>query len=113
MDTRVLAQAETFYRKGEILIGMGDFRGALEYLEPAVELWPDECEYQSALGWALYKQPQPDIERSREHLERAEKLDSSQAETQFRLGVVLRACGENEKAALCLAKAEQLGPSAS
>ena len=113
VDTRALAQAETFYRKGEILIGMGDFRGALEYLEPAVELWPDECEYQSALGWALYKQPQPDIERSREHLERAEELDSSQAETQFRLGVVLRACGENEKAALCLAKAEQLGPSAS
>jgi tetratricopeptide (TPR) repeat protein len=110
IDTHALAQAETFYRKSEILVRMGDFRGALEYLEPAVELWPDECEYQSALGWALYKQPHAEKERSLVHLERARSLDPSSAVTQFRLGTVLRACGEDRRAAAHLATAKQLDP---
>jgi tetratricopeptide (TPR) repeat protein len=113
VDTHALAQAETFYRKGEILVRMGDFRGALEYLEPAVDLWPDECEYQSALGWALYKQPKADIDRALVYLERAHELDPAQGVTLFRLGMVLRASGATERAAECLAQAKQLDPGAS
>jgi len=52
IDTARLAQAEKSYRKGEILLRMGNFRGALEYLESAVELWPDEPAYQAGLAWA-------------------------------------------------------------
>jgi tetratricopeptide (TPR) repeat protein len=110
VDTRALAQAETAYRKGEILIRMGDFRGALEYLEPAVELWPDECEYQSALGWALHKQPKSDPERALVHLERAVELDDSDAAALFRLGTVLRASGEGERSARYLAQAKMIDP---
>lgn len=108
VDTRALAQAETAYRKGEILVRMGDFRGALEYLEPAVELWPDESEYQSALGWALHKQPKADRERAIVHLERAVELDTSDPVALFRLGMVLRAAGDSERSADCLARAKNL-----
>ena len=55
IDANRLANAENFYRKGEILMRQGNFRGAFEFLKPAVELWPDECAYQSALGWTYYK----------------------------------------------------------
>ncbi len=113
VDTHALAQAETFYRKGEILIRMGDFRGSLEYLEPAVELWPDECEYQSLLGWALYKQPKADCERSLVHLERAAELDASNAVALFRLGTVLRASGDEERGAEYLARARMVDPEVS
>ncbi|MCP4039609.1 MAG: DnaJ domain-containing protein [bacterium] len=110
VDTHALAQAETFYRKGEILVRMGDFRGALEYLDNAVELWPDECEYQSTLGWALYKQPQAQVERALEHLDRAVALDESDAVATFRLGTVLRAAGDENRAAEALARAKTLDP---
>lgn len=110
IDTRALAQAESAYRKGEILIRMGDFRGALEYLEPAVELWPDECEYQSALGWALHRQPKPDPERALVHLETAVELNDSNAVALFRLGTVLRAAGDGERSARYLAQAKMIDP---
>ena len=73
---------------------MGNFAGALEYLEPAVELWPDEPAYQAALGWALYKQPQSDAERAREHLEIARAQAPDDPTTLYRLGLVLRSVGD-------------------
>ena len=108
IDTARLAQAETSYRKGEILIKMGNFQGALEYLQPAVDLWPEEPAYQSALGWALYKQPVSDTGRAREHLERAHRQSPGDAVTMFRLGMVLRALGETETATKLITRARSL-----
>jgi tetratricopeptide (TPR) repeat protein len=110
VDTRALAQAETAFRKGEILVRMGDFRGALEYLEPAVELWPEECDYQSALGWAIFRQPKSDPEKALVHLEKAVELDDTDAPTLFRLGTVLRATGEGERSASLLTEARLIDP---
>lgn len=111
IDTARLAQAETSFRKGEILIQMGNFIGALEYLEPAVNLWPDEPAYQSGLGWALYKQPESNTARAREHLELASAQAPDDAVILFRLGVVLRAVGETETAEAMIIKARSLEPS--
>ncbi len=108
IDMARLAQAETSYRKGEILIKMGNFLGALEYLQPAVDLWPDEPAYQSALGWALYKQPSSDPARARIPLERAYQQAPEDAVTMFRLGMVLRALGETEAANTLIARARSL-----
>jgi tetratricopeptide (TPR) repeat protein len=91
IDVQTLAQAETFYRKGEILINMGDFRGALPYLKNAVTLYPDEAIYQSDLAWAYYKKSPPEPELALEHIRRALALDAGNAEAQFRLGVIERA----------------------
>jgi tetratricopeptide (TPR) repeat protein len=108
-----LVQAETLYRKAEVLLRMGDFRGALEFLKPAVELWPEECAYQSALGWAYYKKSPPEPEPARRHLEQAVAHDAEDAVAHFRLGVVLRTLGETEEAARLLARAKQLDPKVS
>ncbi len=113
IDMARLAQAETSYRKGEILLRMGNFPAALEYLEPAVELWPEEPAYQAALGWALFKQPKRDKVRAREHLEIAHTSGPEDATTMHRLSIVLRQHGEQQKAEQMRARAQQLDPTIS
>ena len=105
-----LAQAETSFRKGEILVRMGDFRGALEYLKPAVEIWPEECAYQSALGWALYKMSPPDPEAARAHLERAVALGPNDSVAHFRLGTLLRSLDEHQEGDRLIELASRLEP---
>ncbi len=105
-----LAQAETLYRKGDILARKGAFKEALQFLAPAVELWPDEAAYRSALGWALYKQGKSEPKPAREHLEAAVKLAPKDAVAHYRLGVVLRALDEKDGADRAFARAKQLDP---
>jgi tetratricopeptide (TPR) repeat protein len=111
IDANRLANAETLYRKGEILMRQGNFRGAFDFLKPAVELWPDECAYQSALGWTYYKKVPSEAALARTHLERALALDPDDGVTLFRLGVVLRALGQTEAASQAHERASRLGGS--
>jgi Flp pilus assembly protein TadD len=90
LDADRLASAETNFRKGEILVRQGNFRAAVDYLRAAVELWPDEAAYQSALGWALFKKVPSEPHPAREHLERAIALDARDPVLVSRLGAVLR-----------------------
>jgi len=90
VDADRLANAETNYRKGEILVRQGNFRAAVDYLRAAVELWPDEAAYQSALGWALFKKTPSEPVAAREHLERALALDGRDAIAASRLAAVRR-----------------------
>ncbi len=103
-----VATAETLYRKGEILVRKGAFTEALRFLEPAVELWPDEAAYRLALGWSLYKQPEANPTAARPHLEAAVAIDPNDAVAQYRLGVVLRALGETEGSAAAFARSKAL-----
>ncbi len=109
LDANALAVAETLYRKGEVLLRQGNFKGALEFLRPAVEAWPDEGAYQSALGWALYKKLPSEPGAALEHLEQAAALEPSDGVILFRLGVVLRALGQEARAAETLALARRHG----
>jgi len=109
LDAERLARAEMNFRKGEILMRQGNHRGAIDFLRPAVELWPDECAYQSALGWALFKKQPPEPEPARKHLEEAARLDPDDGETLLRLSQVLRALGENEAAQAAFDRAHQVG----
>jgi curved DNA-binding protein CbpA len=110
LDAERLANAEGLYRKGEILLRQGNFRGAIEFLLPAVELWPEEPAYQCAAGWALYKKLPSEPERAREHLERAAELNPKDGVALFRLSVVMRALGEDDASADLLARAKQIDP---
>ena len=105
-----IAQAETLYRKGEVLVRKGAFQEAVKFLAPAVELWAEDAEYRSALGWALYKKGKSEPQPAREHLSKAVKLDPKNAVAHYRLGVVLRSLGEPEAAQKELALAKQLDP---
>ena len=109
VDANQVAQAEALYRKGEILLRAGNFLGALDFLEAATRLWPEESDYQSAYGWALHRKNPPDSERAREHLERAVALNKESGGAHQRLGLVLKTLGESEAAAAALARARELG----
>ncbi len=98
------------YRKGEVLVKMGKMADALDYLEPAVEHWPEEPVYQALLGWALFKQPQSNPVRAREHLSIADGQQPNNALTLFRLGLVLRSLRENDTAEKLIARARRLDP---
>jgi tetratricopeptide (TPR) repeat protein len=110
LDAERLAAAETNFRKAEILLRTGNFRGAVEYLKPAVDLWPEEPVYRAALGWALFKKMPPEPDSARGHLERAYELDPQDAQTMFWLSTVLKAQGETVPAANLLNKAREIDP---
>lgn len=107
-DAHRAATAETLYLKGEILLRKGAFADALRFLEPAVELWPDEAAYRLALGWALYKQPLADAAAARPHLDAAVALDPTDGVAHYRLGVVLRALGDAAGSAAALSRSSAL-----
>jgi tetratricopeptide (TPR) repeat protein len=109
-DAAQVVQAEALYRKGEVLLRAGNFAGAVEFLGPAVALWPEEAAYQSALGWALYKRTPSDPGAARRHLERAVALAPDEPVAHFRLGLVLRALGEAGEAERELGLAQRLDP---
>ena len=92
---------------------MGNFRGALAYLEPAVDLWPEEPAYQSGLAWALYKQPKSDPPRACEHLEIAHRQSPEDAQILLRLGIVTRVLGDQNAAEAMIERARQIDPSVS
>jgi len=108
IDIDALTQAEILFRKGEILLQAGNFQGAVEYLQPAVDIWPEEAAYRASLGWCLYKKRPSEPERGLEHLERAAELERADGVIQFRLSVVLRALGETERAAKILEDAKNI-----
>ena len=90
IDVTRIAQAETCYRKGEILIHMGDFRAALEYMKNAVQLYPEEATYQSDLAWCYYKKSPPEREPALERIRKAIALDPSNSVALFRQGLIER-----------------------
>ncbi|MCG8589093.1 MAG: DnaJ domain-containing protein [Proteobacteria bacterium] len=112
IDVERLAQAEMQFRKGEVLVRMGNFKGAIEFLDSAVQLWPDEAAYQATLGWALFRKAPKEPELAREHLERAVELDKTDAVTYARLAMVLRDLGDEDGAARAQAIAKKLDPKA-
>jgi tetratricopeptide (TPR) repeat protein len=107
IDAEQLVNAEVLFRKGEVLLRLGNFKGALEFLAPAVELWPAEAAYQSALGWAYHKKIPSEPERAIPHLEEAARLDPDDPVVLFRLGTALRAVGEDARGAELLARANE------
>jgi len=103
-----VAQAETLFRKAEVLVKAGNFKGALDFLRPCVELWPEEADYQALLGWALYKATPSRPEVAREHLEKADALRGDDPLILFRLGMVLRRLGEEEAGQVYLDRSKSL-----
>jgi tetratricopeptide (TPR) repeat protein len=112
-DADRIANAEALYRKGDILLKAGDFSGALTFLQPAVELWPEDPAYRSSLGWALFKRTPPDLPAAQEHLQRSVELDDRDAKAHYRLGLVLREAGEKEAGEGHLATAKKIDPKVS
>jgi tetratricopeptide (TPR) repeat protein len=109
-DAERIAEAEASFVRGEQLMRAGNFRGALEFLERAVALWPDEADYQAALGWSLHRKTPPESARALEHFERAFALGTEQAAWWLRGSIVARSLGEEKRAAELAARARAIDP---
>lgn len=109
-DADRIAEAEASYVRGDHLMRAGNFRGALEFLERAVALWPEEADYQAALGWALHRKTPSESERALEHFEHAFTLGTQQAVWWLRGSLVARAVGNEKRAAELGARARSLDP---
>jgi hypothetical protein len=112
IDADRVAQAESLYRKAELMMRAGQFAGALDLAQGAVTLWPEDAAYQGALGWCLYKKLPPDEARARTHLEKAVALDPQDAVAHLRLAIVLKSAGDADGAAKLTARARSLNPNA-
>lgn len=94
-DADRIANAETMFRKGEVLFKMGQFEQAIRFFRPAIELWPEESEYHALLGSCLYRKNLPDDALARQHLEKAIALDPKNAQAHYWLSIVLKALGDD------------------
>jgi tetratricopeptide (TPR) repeat protein len=109
-DADRIAEAEASYVRGDHLMRAGNFRGALEFLERAVALWPEEADYQAALGWALHRKAPSESERALEHFERAFAIGTEQAVWWLRGSLVARSLGNEKRAAELAGRARSLDP---
>lgn len=107
-----IAEAEAAYVRGDRLMRAGNFRGALEFLERAVTLWPEEADYQAALGWALHRKTPAESQRALEHFERAFALGTDQAVWWLRGSLVARSLGQDSRANQLGERARALDPNA-
>ncbi|HEY8120163.1 MAG TPA: DnaJ domain-containing protein [Myxococcota bacterium] len=103
------AQAEQLYQRGEMLMRAGNFRGAAEFLERAVQTYDAEPEYHGALGWALHRRTPPDNTRALAHFERA-LAGGDQPQLMLRMSLVLRELHDERRAADLAARAKALDP---
>jgi tetratricopeptide (TPR) repeat protein len=110
VDANLVAQAEGFYRKGMLMVRAGNFLGAVELLESAVSLWPEEADYQAGLAWALHRKNPPESERSLEHFEQAVALYQDDAQIWLHMSIVVRELGDAGRADELAARAKGLDP---
>jgi tetratricopeptide (TPR) repeat protein len=108
-DADRIAEAEASFRRGDILLRAGNFLGALELLERAVTLWPEEAEYQAALGWALHRKTPAESQRAAQHFGKALAL-GEHAVWLLRASLVARELGNEARAADLAGRARELDP---
>ena len=113
IDIARLAQSEGLFLKAEVLAKMGDFRGAAELLESAVQIWPGESEYHAALGFARFKKSPIDLEGARASLDIALDLRPQNAQAHIWLSMVLRADGDIDGSERHAATASRIDPDVS
>ncbi len=108
VDADRVAQAEVFYRKGEALLRAGNFLDAVDLLDAAVQVWPDEADYQAALAWALHRKNPPDNDAALAHFERALELGAAGAQTHLRMSLVVKEMGDLPRAGVLAQKARSI-----
>jgi curved DNA-binding protein CbpA len=109
-DGARIAGAEAAFQKGELLMRMGNFRGATELLGSSVGLWSAEASYHAALGWSRFRQTPSDPKGAQEALRSALALDPDHAQAHWWLSLVLQDESQPEEASRHATQARHLDP---
>lgn len=120
-DVGAIIDAESAFRRGKNMLQTGSYRGAHEQFKRAVELHPEEREYQAALLYTEYLQiPKNDegtpLKRTRaqeiysELQEMADEFEENDSVCVF-LGTVAMGLDDNRKAERYFREAKMINPS--
>jgi curved DNA-binding protein CbpA len=107
-----IVMAEDAFKKGKASLRLGNFAGARENFERAVEFNPEDGEICAYLGWTVFntgKTPQ-DSARARELISNAIKMNGKLSMGYYFLGSIHRVEGDEEKALMFYEKALHLDP---
>ena len=109
-EALLAAQAEQLFQRGDMLIRAGNFRGAADFLEKAVQTYATEPEYHAALAWALHRKTPPENARALEHFEFALAHTGDQPQLLLRMSFVLKELRDDARSAQLAARARRLDP---
>ena len=114
-DRRVneIVQAALEFQKAEVLFRRRDYTGALEIVEGAKEMNPEESDYHAFEGWLLFHMYGPQdapYERMLEATAHALKLRPTNDKAHFYRGMILKRRGEPVEAMVHFKKAADLNP---
>lgn len=102
MEGDRLLNAETYFQQGMSFVRKRKWAEAIAPLEEAVKYNPDEAEYAVQCGIAKMNLKSegkaPSMEEAKAHFLRAVELDRRSAEPYYRLGLLHKLIGEDEKA---------------
>lgn len=110
--TRIVS-AEQQYRKAEDLVRRRQYPEAIEALEWALKLDPEEGEFHALLGWARFLTSPKDAtarDEALEHLQKAIALAPKSPSGYYFSGKLYKACEELEKAEKMFRKVLELRP---
>ena len=106
-------EAEERYRLGEMAMRRQQAEIAVHEFQRAVELKPDEPEYMTLLGWALYVAARDKVAAvsvARAHLQKALTMKKETALPYLYLGRIARMEGEDDDAARAFRRALLIAP---
>jgi len=112
-EGRRALQAETEFQKGEKLMAVRDYEGALLSFGRAIECFPSEGEYRSNYGWCLYLcHPDNDVMLSEalEHCREGVKLAKDREKPYLLLGRLYKAIGKVVAAKKMFTRAVEIKP---
>lgn len=106
-------KAETEFAKAEILLRKGDFKGALDFIQAALKLNPDEPEYHVGLGWATFKASRgQNTAEAKGYIEKAlrKNLKSALDMAHYYLGIMAKSQGDMDQMEVHFKKALEHRP---
>jgi len=104
-------EAEMEFQKAEILMKRNSWAPAEDLLERAVQLQPDEPEYQMYLTWARYKgKGSAEAPRARDAIKKVLASSPNNADANYFLGIIAKSEGFPDEAEKYLLKAQELKP---
>jgi DNA-binding response OmpR family regulator len=108
-----IVRAESEFQKGEAMFRKRDYAAAHEHFQKAVELNPDEGDFQAYVGWTYFlsrREAEDARKVAEERLERGTQLAPNSASAHYLMGLFRKACEDPQAAERMFRKVVELAP---